>query len=104
MVQIKPPDWREPVGRMIRLLLPKGFVGRVGLSWKGRDSGPCSSSRCGLWTLGPPRLAAPPPRPSPARGEGEERLAFSAEDTVFFFALTGTLAASPYFFVPAYFS
>jgi hypothetical protein len=46
-----------------------------------------------------------PPTPTlPRKGEGEERLAFSAEDTVFFFALTGTLAASPYFFVPAYFS
>jgi hypothetical protein len=89
---------------MIRLLLPKGFVGRVGLSRKGNDSGPRISSRCGLWTLDPPRLADPPPRPSPARGEGEERLAFSAEDTVLFLALTGTLAASPYSFVPAYFS
>jgi hypothetical protein len=89
---------------MIRLLLPKGFVGRVGLSRKGNDSGPRISSRCGLWTLDPPRLADPPTPTLPRKGEGEERLAFSAEDTVFFFALTGTLAASPYFFVPAYFS
>jgi hypothetical protein len=46
-----------------------------------------------------------PPTPTlPRKGEGAERLAFSAEETVFFFALTGTLVASPYFFVPAYFS
>jgi hypothetical protein len=61
---------------------------------------------CGLLIRRDSR-SAPPPPPTPTlprKGEGEERLAFSAEDTVFFFALTGTLAASPYFFVPAYFS
>ena len=80
------PDCRESVGWMIRLVLPNGFDGSARFSRKGSDYGPCISSRCGLCTFEP----LPPP------------LAFSAELTVFFFmALTGRLAASPYFFVPA---
>ena len=70
---------------MIRLLPPNGFAGRAAFWRKGNDSGPCISSRCGLWTFEP-----------------DLPLALSAEDTVFFFiALEGKFAASPYFFVPA---
>ena len=96
------PDWRESVGWKILLPLSgEGFRGRARSGRKGRDSGPCISSRWGLWTFEP---LAPPV--DEGRGEGEEapvpRLDLSADDTLFFFiALTGKLAASPYFFVPA---
>src|SRR6185312_1554856 len=110
------PDWRESVGW--KIFVPPGSSGLRGFApsgRKGRDSGPCISSRWGLWTFEP---LAPPvdcltPRPSRSelcssrpreeRGEGAEaRLALRADCTPFFFiALTGRFAASPYFFVPA---
>ena len=99
------------MGWKILLPLPDdGFRGVAPPGRKGRDSGPCISSRWGLWTFEPlaPPVDCPSPRPSPreGRGEGEEapvlRLALRDEDTPFFFiALTGKFAASPYFFVPA---
>src|SRR6202012_6059390 len=81
------PDWRESVGWMIRLLPPNGLAGSGPSGRKGRDSGPCISSRCGLCTL-EPLLPL--------------RLAFIAVDAaLFFIALAGRLAASPYFLAPA---
>ena len=45
------PDWRESVGWKILLPLPRsGLGGAARLGRKGRDSGPCISSRWGLWT------------------------------------------------------
>src|SRR6266480_3657995 len=79
------PDWRESMGWKILLpLSDEGFCGVARLGRKGRDSGPCISSRWGLWTFEPARLAegCPSPRPSKSelrssrpreeRGEGEE--------------------------------
>src|ERR1700748_2863429 len=51
------PDWRESVGWKILLPVPgslsscEGLRGVERLGRKGRDSGPCISSRWGLWTL-----------------------------------------------------
>src|SRR5689334_24474140 len=65
------PDWRESVGWKILLpLLVSGLRGLAPPGRKGRDSGPCISSRWGLWTFEPER---PPP------------LALIADDTLFFF-------------------
>src|SRR2546428_13418124 len=88
------PDWRESVGWKILLPLPvSGLRGLAPPGRKGRDSGPCISSRWGLWTLeAPPCGESPSPRPSKSelrssrpreeRGEGAEgaplRLALSA--------------------------
>src|SRR5882757_1650132 len=72
------PDWRESVGWKILLPLPgSGFRGLAPSVRKGRDSGPCISSRGGLWTLEGPLAppvdcAAPRPTPREERGEGEE--------------------------------
>src|SRR6185369_1573522 len=90
------PDWRESVGW--KIFVPPGSSGLRGLAppgRKGRDSGPCISSRWGLWTLEvdplAPPVSRPSPRPSPReeRGEGEEgaplRLALRADCTPFFF-------------------
>src|SRR5580692_5445132 len=69
------PDWRESVGWITLLALPNGLTGFAPSGRKGRDSGPCISSRWGLWTFdeGLP-VDRPSPRPSPReeRGEGEE--------------------------------
>jgi hypothetical protein len=112
-------DWRESVGWKILLPLSgEGLRGVARSGRKGRDSGPCISSRWGLWIFeveGPPvsRPSPRPPkselrssRPREGRGEGAEapplRLALGAEETLFFFiALMGRFTASPYFFVPA---
>src|ERR1700730_15915130 len=76
------PDWRESVGWKILLPLRgavssgEGFRDDVRSGRKGRDSGPCISSRWGLWILDEPRLVDPPsafalrasadaPQPSP---------------------------------------
>src|SRR3954471_1419758 len=45
------PDCRESMGWITLLVLPKGFFGSAASGRKGRDSGPCISSRWGLWTL-----------------------------------------------------
>src|SRR3981189_3668959 len=96
------PDWRESVGWKILLPLPgSGLRGLAPSGRKGRDSGPCISSRWGLWILeGPlaPPVDCPSPRPSPReeRGEGEE--AAPRIPPFFFMALAGRFAASPYFF------
>src|SRR5215217_6871470 len=73
------PDWRESVGW--KILVPPGRSGLRGLAppgRKGKDSGPCISSRWGLWTLEAeaPPLPLTPPRPPaavdpPPPGEGE---------------------------------
>src|ERR1700744_1897793 len=97
------PDCRESVGWNIRLPLPSsGFFGNAPLGRKGRDSGPCISSRWGLWTLElPPAL--PVCRPSPPESAVEVRrpppLCF--EYLLAFATASGRFAASPYFFVPA---
>src|SRR5882762_7361410 len=78
------PDWRESVGWKILLpgpgavSSPEDRRGRP--ERKGRDSGPCISSRWGLWILEAAGLVGPPPWPreraslasAPARGEGTE--------------------------------
>src|SRR4029078_10847692 len=107
---------------MTGLVLPNGFCGFPPPGRKGRDSGPCISSRWGLWTreglpLAPPAYS-PPPRPSKSelrssrpregRGEGEEAPARGeGEDDPpripprFFIETAGKFAASPHFFIPA---
>src|SRR6201999_477091 len=45
------PECCELVGCTILLVSPNGFSGSVRVGRKGRDSGPCISSRWGLWTL-----------------------------------------------------
>ena len=56
------PDWRESVGWKILLPLTgaassgEGLRGVLRPGRKGRDSGPCISSRWGLWTFEGPRL------------------------------------------------
>src|ERR1700688_551793 len=70
------PDWRESVGW--KILLPPPSSGLRGLApsgREGRDSGPCISSRWGLWTLeedGPP-VPFTPPRAPAARDPESER-------------------------------
>ena len=107
------PDRRESVGWKILLPLPalessgEDLRGVARLGRKGRDSGPCISSRWGLWILDvplAPPVDRPSPRPSPreVRGEGEEAPPREeGEPPRFFMALAGRFAASPYFFVPA---
>src|SRR6266581_8495171 len=76
------PDWRESVGWKILLPLPgprssgEGLRGAARPGRYGRDSGPCISSRWGLWAReveGPLLRPCPSPQPSPReeRGEGE---------------------------------
>ena len=95
------PDSRELVGWKILVPPPSsGLEGSARVGRKGRDSGPCISSRWGLWTLEVLRLAAlwaesPSPRPSPREGRGEEE-----EAPRFLSAEAGKFAASPYFLVP----
>src|SRR3984957_2817727 len=89
------PNWRESVGWKILLPLAgvdssrEGLRGEARLGRKGRDSGPCISSRWGLWTRDDEALSSlrdfTPPRAPAARdpkselrssrpppGEGEE--------------------------------
>src|SRR4029079_9272766 len=93
---------------MTRLVLPNGFCGLAPLGRKGRDSGPCISSRWGLCILegveGPPvERASPRPSPREERGEGEEGAPPRKEAPPrFFIEPAGKFAASPYFFIPAY--
>src|SRR5258707_8229066 len=118
------PDWRESVGWKILLPLVGsvssglGLRGLARLGRKGRDSGPCISSRWGLWILEGSRLVDPPPRPreraslasDPARGEGEGApVRGEAEEPPpriglrpFFIAAAGRGAGAPLFFVPAW--
>src|SRR6202042_3543162 len=61
------PDWRESLGWTILLRSPNGFSGSARLARKGSDSGPCISSRWGLWTFelleaAPVREEEEPPR------------------------------------------
>src|SRR4051795_7082691 len=125
------PDWRESVGWkiLLPLLAPvssrEGFREGARSGRKGRDSGPCISSRWGLWTFDRPRLVDPAPCPreraslasDPARGEGTEAPPLSpslreelgedeeapprAAPPRFFSEPVGRFAASPYFFIPA---
>jgi hypothetical protein len=73
--------WSAAQGRIRGRIGASRLAGRFcGLAWLGRwgrDSGPCISSRWGLWTFEvalPPPVGRPSPRPSPReeRGEGEE--------------------------------
>ena len=92
-----------------------GFSRAVRPGRKGSDSGPCISSRWGLWTFDGVRLVGPPPRPreraslasDPASGEGTETPPLRLRPAAFTELLParasfcGRLAASPYFFAPA---
>src|ERR1700726_4450580 len=111
------PDWRESVGWKILLPLAgvdssrEGLRPEVRLGRKGRDSGPCISSRWGLWTFEVPPVGRPSPRPSPPeeRGEGGEAPALGeGEESALGVLLPprfeepcGRFADSPYFFIPA---